>query len=140
MLGFCIGVPAFSIGLWLRLKEARTQRWIPVEGTIVASRIDKKYVGKGGYEFVPVVEYKFPYEGQVIRSAHRRISNYASGRHEEADAILARYPAGSTVSVFVNPKNPADSVLERGSSALSWIPLILGLFFVLLSIWTLNSK
>jgi hypothetical protein len=87
-----------------------------------------------------VIDYEFLHHGRAFKSSRRRMGNYASGLSADAEAITSRYPAGSSVTVFVNPNNPEKSVLEYGVSPLSWIPLGLGLIFVLMSLLPLFMK
>jgi len=100
--------------------------WPQVRGTIVSSKVSQ-YCGTKFAEDTPVIEYEFSYEGRSIRSAHWRAGNFSSGIPGSADDITARYPVGSTVTVFVNPKLPSDSVIEPGMTAWSWVLFGLGI-------------
>jgi hypothetical protein len=44
------------------------------------------------------------------------------------DKILARYPANSQVTVYHNPQDPSDAVLENKAPALMWLWIVLGVF------------
>jgi hypothetical protein len=128
-----LGVILLLFGLWIRWRESLTRGWERVIGTVVLSRIDKENTGHGGYQFVPVVEYNFEYDSKMFRSSHRCFGNYVIGRQAEAEAVVSRYPVGSTVTVFVNAKAPAKSVLEHGSR-LSWVPFGFGIGFMVLAL------
>lgn len=91
-----------------------------MNSTIKKQRLD------AGYQYVPIVEYEYSYRGKAYSSSKRRAGNYASGASEEAEAILSRYPVGGRVTVFVDPEDPDNSVLEFGATPLSWICIILG--------------
>jgi hypothetical protein len=111
-----------------------TRSWPRTPGSIVTSKIDRQYAGTGTYQNVPVIEYEFPYKKLVFRSSHWRVGNYASGIREEAETIISHYPAGSTVTVFVNAKEPAKSVLEHGTSPLSWMLIVFGIILIALAL------
>lgn len=53
-----------------------------------------------------------------------------------------RYPAGKVATVFYNPKDPSEAVLEPGFvdtlrtfDVISFSPLVSGIYFVLLGIF-----
>ena len=50
------------------------------------------------------------YQGQRIKASDKFMSIRISG---EAQATVARYPAGSRVTVYYDPNNPSESALER---------------------------
>jgi hypothetical protein len=98
----------------------RSLSWPAVEGLILTSKVD---VEKGTYtvgatrdtytEYYPNVEFEYQFQGMTYRS--RRILfvtvNY---RKSEAEAAIARYPAGTRARVFVNPRQLSVAVLEAG--------------------------
>jgi hypothetical protein len=84
--------------------------------------------------YSPRVSYDYTALGQ--RYTGNKISfgfTKAHNTHRSAEAELTRYPVGSQVTVFYNPANPAEAVLERkaGNSVLA---TILGAAFILLSL------
>ena len=104
-----------------------------MEGTITISRFERIPTGKGGYEYVPIIEYQFEYGGRVYMSSHWKTANYSFGTGQSCNAVLDRYPADATIKVFVNRRNPVKSVLEYGMTPLSWIPIGFGIFLGLLT-------
>jgi hypothetical protein len=88
-----------------RLQES----WKEVPGVVASSevkRTDELYVPEVCYTY-SVSEEEFV--GDTVRSG--LICHNWSG---PAEKICARYAAGTPVSVYVNPSNPANAVLERG--------------------------
>ncbi len=57
------------------------------------------------------------------------------GSRKKANEMIAQYPVGKNVSVYYDPNNPEDVVLERrmGSKGL----LIIGVVFTLIAVCTL---
>jgi len=121
------GLP-LCFGLWQRLRELAPRRWPQIDGTIVNSTIKKELLQHGSYQYIPIIDYEYSFEDKTYSSSKWRAGNYVSGANEAAEAIRSRYPVGSRVKVLVNPKDPANSVLEFGTTPLSWICIILGLF------------
>jgi len=129
----CLGLPVLAFGLWQLCREIAPRKWRQVPGTIVSAERTSKTVyvppGQRRREYLPVIEYEYFVDGRPCRSTQRRISNYVSGTDFDADAVIARYPVGQQVTVFVHPRQPAQAVLEYGTSPLSWILIVLGLIF-----------
>lgn len=128
------GLVPLGVGVWQRIQESSPRHWPEVAGTVVATKIDRSYVGNGGYQFVPVIEYEYQYDGQTFRSSRRCAGNFVSGVKGEAEFIALRYPLGASLRVRVSPKNPAKSALEYGNTTLSWILIVIGLIFTTLAI------
>ena len=58
---------------------------------------------------VPLVIYSYTVDGTVFLGQRiRQHDEFA----ESAAATVARYPAGSPIVVYYDPRNPADSLLE----------------------------
>ena len=133
-VGLSLASACFAVGFWVRRNELVTRNWPQARGTIVTSNTRRQYVAKGREEVLPIIEYQFDYGGKSIQSSHWRFGNYSIGNRESAEAIASRYRVGTSVTVFVNPKEPMTSVLERGATPLSWIPIAFGIGLMLLSL------
>ncbi|MGP8202239.1 MAG: DUF3592 domain-containing protein [Limisphaerales bacterium] len=140
LIGLPFGLLPLGFGAWQIWREFAPRKWSKVAGTIVSSRIDAAPAGSGETTFTPVIVYEYRFNGQSFKSSQRRLRNYVSGQSADAEAISSRYPAGSSVTVFVNPGKPEQSVLEYGVTPLSWIPLAVGLVFILLAFLPLLAK
>ncbi|MBI5952380.1 MAG: DUF3592 domain-containing protein [Chloroflexi bacterium] len=90
------------------------QTWQSVTGTIMMSSVQSSY-SSGSYSTYPVVVYQYEVHGQRhqsqrIKAGEQFLNVRISG---QAEATVQKYPIGSTVTVYYNPSNPAESVLER---------------------------
>ena len=65
-----------------------------------------------------------PTGGRTFRGATLRSLALSMNWSGPARRAVAKYPVGSTVTVFVNPKYPLESVLERGVDP-KFIPFML---------------
>ena len=91
-----------------------TQAWQSTTGTIMMSSVQSSYSG-GSHSTYPVVVYQYEvrgqrYQSQRIKAGEQFLNVRISG---QAEATVQKYPIGSTVTVYYNPSNPAESVLER---------------------------
>lgn len=129
-----IAAACFAAGFWIRRRECTPLAWPQTTGVIITSKTIRQYGYRGGEDVLPVIEYEFDYQGRSFRSSHWRLGNYSFGNSASADAVISRYPVGSSVTVFVNPRKPMKSVLESSVSSLCWLPFGAGIFFLSISI------
>ncbi len=92
-----------------------TQTWHNTTGTVLMSSVQWKRTGNSGSTTYPVVVYQYEVNGQRhqsqrIKAGEQFLNVRISG---QAEATVQKYPIGSTVTVYYNPANPAESVLER---------------------------
>ena len=91
-----------------------TQTWQSITGTVLISSVQSSYSG-GSHSTYPVVVYQYEvngqrYQSQRIKAGEQFLNVRVIG---QAEATVNRYPIGSTVTVYYNPADPAESVLER---------------------------
>jgi hypothetical protein len=90
------------------------QTWPSTSGTVLISTLQSRRSGKS-HSIYPVVGYQYTVDGQTytsqtIKAGDQFMNIRVSG---QAQATVARYPVGSTVTVYYNPANPSESALER---------------------------
>jgi len=112
-----------AVGLWLLLQGLRRllfrnpeRQWRATEGTITESFVEEDTRGDGP-TYWPRVKYRYDVDG--ISYVGECIAPFQGvGFRSIARRERARYPAGRTVTVYVNPRNPGDAVLEPGQQVL----------------------
>lgn len=122
MIGCCGMFPglilvAVAVKYW-EIRQA--SRWPATPGKVVASQVKSrsKQQGDMGYnesdtnlENYPFVEYEFEVNGKKYRSSRYTIGEKTSDY--ELEDILNRHPVGTAVTVYYDPTNPKNAVLER---------------------------
>ena len=119
--GFTLVGLSVLVWTWRGIRRAEASRgWLPVDALILSSRIEVQHEGSSGVEYGGRITYYYPqvlyeYDVQGLTYQSTRILfvnvNYA---HADAEATVARYPAGGRVTAFVDPENPRIAVLEPG--------------------------
>jgi Protein of unknown function (DUF3592) len=109
------------VAVVVKLVEVRkASRWPATTGTITASTVQatKKKPDDPTYDFSdtevsnqPLVQYEYTVGNRKLRGSRITIGDKISGY--ELESTLARYPAGATVTVYYDPANPQNAVLER---------------------------
>ena len=104
-------IVALVTKLW---EEKRASKWVQTSGRILKSTVEARhhqFSGEAGtVKNLPSVEYAFSVGGKDYRGARIGIGDVGG---EDIDAVLARYPAGKSVTVFYDPSDPNQCVLER---------------------------
>ena len=92
----------------------RAVKWQQAPGRIVKSEIGAQHHQFAGASTTvrnrPVIEYEFSVGGAKYRGARIGIADTSGSDTEPA---LNRYPVGQAVTVFYDPADPNDCVLER---------------------------
>ena len=109
------------VALAVKLREVREAgRWPETTGKVIASRVRSRRnePDDPDYNFSdtevtnePFVEYEYRVGDREYRCSRVTIGEKTSG--EELEAILARYPVGTPVTVYYDPAKPTRAVLER---------------------------
>lgn len=105
----------FVVALVTKLWEGRrASKWAQTTGRILKSGVEARHHQFNGeaetVKNVPAVEYEFSVGGKTYRGARIAIAGLGGG---DIEPVLARYPAGKSVTVFYNPGDPNECVLER---------------------------
>ena len=96
--------------------------WAPVNGTIIASRVDSYTEADGNVTHCLRIEYEYDYENETysgdmishsLHSSTYDAADCGSGRRNADD-----YPPGEPITVYVDPDDPNRAVLLTGWSAL----------------------
>jgi hypothetical protein len=105
-----------------RKAEREASQWPSVNGTVLSARL----VSHGSIRYradYPEVTYSFEVDGKTYKSKHISAGGEMGG--VTAEGVLARYPVGSQVTVYYNPKKPNNAVLEKKSVTQTWLWVIL---------------
>jgi len=105
-------------------------KWPFTMGTVLMSTLEARHSSEGGYTNYPVVMYSYQVNGQAYQG--NKIAPGMEVGGSGVGKVVARYPAGAQVSVFYNPQNPSDAVLEKKAPAQFWIWFILILIDLIL--------
>jgi hypothetical protein len=106
-------------------------------GTVTRSDLKISTSSKGGTSYSAVIEYQFKVGERTFFGERWRALNPPGG-YPVTSALVAANPAGSTIEVYYNPGDPADSLLLPG---LDGRDLMLAVFLapfhaILLGLWT----
>lgn len=127
-----VGFVVVCFGIWTAIKSIRATHWPVAEGVVQASTM-KRHTSNGshgGDTFSPEVSYTFQANGASF-TGNKISFGQMSSSTDYAQRILDRYPVGKKVSVYYDPANPSEAVLETGIHGGTWVLLAVGTIFML---------
>lgn len=107
---------------WSQWVSART--WEETPCRIVSSQVTESSDSDGGSTYKVDITYTYVVEGGEIRGSNYDFMDVSSSGYDGKAAVVARYPAGTEATCWVNPRNRTQSVLSRDFS----LTYLIGLF------------
>lgn len=112
----------------LRLQLA-ARHWVPAEATVTRSMV-RVHRGEDRSTYSVYIAYRYRFEDREYAGDRFRFTGGSSSGRGSKQAIVAAHPPGSTLTVFVDPAAPQQSVIERDAGRailVGLIPLVFAL-------------
>ncbi|MDD3276826.1 MAG: DUF3592 domain-containing protein, partial [Kiritimatiellales bacterium] len=123
-----------------KANDAKT--WNSVPATVISSKV-KSHSGDDSTTYSVYIAYRYEVDGtEFIGDQYSFVSGSSSGYSGKAD-IVRQYPKGRKFTVFVNPINPGESVIQRelsNSKYLGLIPVVFTIIGIAILIGGLRAK
>jgi len=137
---FAVGGIAFAfIGYNSMQKAKAAKAWPTVEGRITSSEVDsywKRDRDSGSTRMHEAkIAYEYTVDGVSYESTKISFMSSSSSLRGQAQAMVRKYPAGGTATVYYNPSNPQEAVLEPGAAGGAMIFMAAGGIFALIGIF-----
>jgi Protein of unknown function (DUF3592) len=106
-----------AMAAWKGMQLRRAKQWPSAPGRITKSEVSASHL-QTAHEATrivngPAIEYAFSSNGR--KYAGRRIAIGENTGGPDTEATLARYPLGAHVTVYFDPDDPENCVLERNA-------------------------
>jgi hypothetical protein len=133
-----------GVGIWLIVRSIRernkvdeSQGWPTTLGQVIHNSVAESFAASDGSvaSYHPEITYSYKVHGQDYESSRIMIGAVPSGSQKSARDVTVRFPPGASVTVYYNPADPKESILERKSKSAS-ASLVIGIVFIVLSIVT----
>src|ERR1017187_4244994 len=111
LVGLCaVLVHPIAQRLELRRLSYESSTWSRVRGVVLDGRDRWSSSPRSSKSYWPTIDYRYSVGGTTFEGD--RVSFRSSYSRSEAEAAVARYSAGSAVTVWYRPGDPRRSVLE----------------------------
>ncbi|MFC3195725.1 DUF3592 domain-containing protein [Marinicella sediminis] len=140
-----LGLLLFAVGIWMLTTAMASNDWPTVEGKVVTPNV----VGRlrqatnarhRSLEYIVEVTYRYQVKGRSYQAKRYSLGKgmtTADGFNDRAEARewikQSPYQPGEPVTVYVDPADPENTVLNAGIQGSTWVPVLLGLLFGLLA-------
>lgn len=125
LVGLASGIP-LSVSEGQNVRHGLASRYWPrVQGVVLERGVHVGTASIGDETAVVVYEYEFA--GQRYTSRRVDYSGRATARTGGHRRTFARYPAGASIDVYVDPRQPSRAVLDPGIGAGTIVRLAVGL-------------
>jgi len=145
-----VGLALLVFGVFFVQEGFASRNWDRVEAEVITISVETDFNNSTSSNtrrvdgYYAVVTYAYEYDDD--RYINDRFSlgrgptatrNYDT-REEAREAAEDDYPIGSDLDIYVNPDDPESTVIQAGADWTTFVPLILGAFFLpggLLFLW-----
>ena len=110
----------------LRIEEAKS--WEPVDATVLSSEVLTHY-GDDGNTYSIEIAYEYQVEGRLLRGNRYQFMGGSSSGYQGKRAVVEQYPVGKEITIYVNPAEATESVINREFTSEMWFGLIPLVFF-----------
>ena len=107
-------------------KTSSAKTWTTVPATVVSSKV-KSHTGDDSTTYSPYIAYRYEVGSEEYLGDQYTFMGGSSSGYEGKAEIVRQYPKGHTFNIYVNPDDPAESVIKRDASKnllFGLIPLI----------------
>ena len=119
-------IPTVFIGS-LVMSDLDTTDWTPVDGVVTNSSVSSRTGNEGGVVYCLNVDYEYTIDGTTYQG--NKISYSSDGTCDSSSKNSDEdYPEGKEITVYVNPSDHSEAVLETGLSGVDFIICLICLF------------
>ncbi len=126
-----MGIFGIASGIVASAKSFRMRRWRAAPGRVTSSDIDPGTLSAPRWE----IEYEYTVDGRAYIGDRVALAQRRRHGYEDAMEQLRRYPQGQSVEVFYDPRDPAQSVLEKDDAIGGYIAMGVGLVILLIALF-----
>ena len=120
---FLFGLPFFAVGVWMTYAigsdvydTSRMDSWTAVRATLTDAGV-RSHRGDDSTTYEAYAAYTYVFDGREFRGDRVGLSggadNIGSFQEDAGRRLQAAMRANEPISVFVNPANPAESIIHR---------------------------
>ena len=136
-----IGLALTCFGIYFIALGSAAVTWAEAEGRVVSTliRTDTSVTSdatqaqiEASRRYYPEITYRWSVNGESYSGSIYQLGTTSKKykSRTDAQAAAAKYPDGSALAVYYDPKQPSQAVLNRAVSAGVFVPLPIGLLLL----------
>lgn len=143
-----LGLMVLAIGFKKVLVAAASKNWPTVPGVVVESGVAAnppaagapRQVEQATTSYGAHIRYEFSVDGKKFQGERIGPADYSASYKSRVDEVAARYPKDGEVTVYYQPSNPAECLLEPGVAFQTWLLPALGVVLLAVGAFWLRSQ
>jgi len=134
LLFLMVGLILLAIGARQLYQGEQSKSWPTVQGKIALAELGKRVDRDSDNSTVSTtysadISYDYIVDDVAYVNGDVQFGAVSSSDPSSARRLLQRYPVGKVVTVYYNPAQPQQAVLEPGIAGVTWILPGIGLLF-----------
>lgn len=134
LLFLVVGLILLVIGARQLYQGEQSKAWPTVQGKIAVAELGKRVDRDSDNSTVSTtysadISYDYIVDDVAYVNGDLHFGSVSSSDPSSARRLLQRYPVGKVVTVYYNPAQPQQAVLEPGIAGVTWILPVIGLIF-----------
>lgn len=134
LLFLVVGLILLAIGARQLYQGEQSKDWPTVQGKIAVAELGKRVDRDSDNSTVSTtysadISYDYIVDDVAYVNGDLHFGSVSSSDPSYARRLLQRYPVGKVVTVYYNPAQPQQAVLEPGIAGVTWILPAIGLIF-----------
>lgn len=111
-----VGLLILAVSLFLGRQQQASVGWPSVEGRVINTYLEEYRDAEQEVSYTPRIIYEYRLDGQTYTSQQIAFGIEQSyGSQNRAGDVLDEFPVGSPVTVYYDPDNPGNAVLDRST-------------------------
>jgi len=117
-------------------KNWQAQSYHEVPGKVLSSEVER-HRSDDGYTYQAEIEFTYQVDGRTYTHDEHAYGVMGSSDRSLAREAVRKFPKGRQVTVYYNPDDPQDAVLDRSFESIPWFMLLFMMPFnmVMLGLW-----
>ncbi|MEM1058304.1 MAG: DUF3592 domain-containing protein [Verrucomicrobiota bacterium] len=117
-------------------KNVQAQDFLETTGVVTHSEVDRRS-DSDGTTYSADIRYDYEVKGQTYTHDKHAYGAMGSSDYDLAHGVVRRFAEGKEVTVYYNPADPQDAVLDRSFESIPWFMLLFLTPFnlVMLGLW-----
>jgi hypothetical protein len=115
-----LGLLFIAIGSGLMLHQlisySMKKSWLVVSGRVIRASLSESRSARSSTTYSADIDYEYVHNGTTYAASTPRGSSDNLGSHQKElyQRMLQAQSSGSSIEVYIHPKNPKKSVISRG--------------------------
>ena len=146
-----IAFALISFGIYFIFNAESSSNWVKTSAKVTSNQVVSTYNQRGGVSksrlYAVKIQYQYTFNEKIYNNNMISFGNGVTlkSNFKTRDIALqwlndSEFTRNKSIEVYVNPENPNKSVVYNGLNFITYVPLIIGILFLSLVLFTLKKR